>query len=430
MINKNVSKHLDSFLYLFYLIFLVSIICSFRAISSVSIGVILITDLTKNKIETGSFLNKNLKSSLLVCCFIFYLLQAVSLFYTHNFEESIKHLRIKSAIILIPFALSCSNYLTPIVVKNLMKHFILMLSAVMLYCLAIAIRKHFFLHEESNVFFYHELVSPFKQHAVQVSILLFIGLLYLLQLGSNSLYFSGNKFFHLLLLLYFISCIILLSSKLVIIFSAICILYYLIMTFKKKQKRSLIIFSSIFICAVIALVLFTHNPVSKRFNEIASGNISLIEQKNFSPGIYFNGLQFRILQWHFVSQILTEKKAWLTGVSIGDAQTLLDQKYISTNMYVGEATNGGFLGYDTHNQFLESVLQTGIPGLLAFIAICYCMIRLTTKRKSTELIFVVILLIMYSLSESVFETQYGIILFTFFPIVFYYGSKEQDVQTT
>ena len=418
----NTSKYLYHLLYFFYIIFFISVICSLRAISSIVIALILLTSLAKNKIDTGEFFNKNIKNSFLIGCCIFYLLQAASLFYTANFSETITHLRIKSTLVFIPFALCCSNYITPSLRHKLMKYYVWILFAAMLYCFVAALKKYYFLNAENEVFFYHQLVSPFKQHAVQVSILIFTSLIYLLEFTGKK--YFGNKFIHFLLIIYFLFCIVMLSSKLVIIFSAVCCLYYLV-TFLKKKKR-LIVSSLIIIgIAMITLVKATANPVSKRFNEIISGNISMVQQQKFSPAIYFNGLQFRLLEWRFVSQIVTENNAWLIGVSPGDAQNLLDQKYISTKMYIGEpgGSDLGFLGYNTHNQFLESVLQTGILGLLAFLIICYGMIQLALKRKSMELSFIVTLLIGYAFTESFFETQYGIVLVTFFPLFIYYGTE-------
>jgi O-antigen ligase len=77
----------------------------------------------------------------------------------------------------------------------------------------------------------------------------------------------------------------------------------------------------------------------------------------------------------FTAEIVQEQKAWLKGVSPGDAQLMLDQKYITTHMYTGEVgrPDRGYIGFNTHNQFLESLLQNGIPGLLCFVVICAAM---------------------------------------------------------
>jgi len=158
--------------------------------------------------------------------------------------------------------------------------------------------------------------------------------------------------------------------------------------------------------ALSVLILFTRNPINNRFKEIMQTDFRLIEKEKFNPGIYFNGLKFRLLQWKFVSEILNEKKAWLAGISPGDAQDHLNQKYIVKDMYTGTVERGdkGFIGYNTHNQFLESLLQTGILGSLIFLLICGSLVKMAWQRKKAELSFVTMLLIIYSLSESVFET--------------------------
>ena len=67
-----------------------------------------------------------------------------------------------------------------------------------------------------------------------------------------------------------------------------------------------------------------------------NGNLKVLEMDKFNPGMYFNGIQFRLLQWRFTAEILNENDGWWIGVGPGNAQHLIDQKYISTNMYIGE----------------------------------------------------------------------------------------------
>jgi O-antigen ligase len=85
----------------------------------------------------------------------------------------------------------------------------------------------------------------------------------------------------------------------------------------------------------------------------------------------------------------------------------------------------GFIGYHTHNQFLQALLETGIPGLAAFIIICAGLIRLAVKSGNKSMVVLTILLLCYCFSDAVLKTQYGIILFVFFPLFLYKG--QQDV---
>jgi O-antigen ligase len=222
--------------------------------------------------------------------------------------------------------------------------------------------------------------------------------------------------------------LVLLSSKLVIAFTILYLLFFLIRAAKENREFRLAIAGAILLCLVGAsIVLLTRNPVSKRFNEIITGDIGMIREKNFNPGDYFNGLQFRLLEGRFVAEILQQEKAWLIGVSAGDAQKKLDQKYIAANMYIGDPArkDHGFLGYNTHNQFLEATLQSGIIGLLAYCLVCLALVIMMFKRNSSELTAIGILILAYTLNESVFETQYGLVLYLFFPL-FIYKSTAQD----
>lgn len=418
------SKHLDLLLFVWYLIFFISVVFFFRAISSISIGLILITGFIKNKTETCIWLCSDLLNPFLLTCLLFFLVQVIPIISGSDFTERINIIQLKSALLFIPFAMCSSKYINETNRHKLMKYYIWILFTALFYCLSIASYQYFILRSPNDVFFYHELVSPIRQHAIQVSILLFSGLVYLLEKLKTGMYFH-NKKIHFTILFYFIFCMLLLSSKLVIAFTAGCFLYYTILFLKQKTQVRYIIFTSLFTgIAMIMLVLFTQNKVSKRFNEILAGDLNLVQQQNYNPAIYFNGLQFRLIQWRFVSEILTEHHAWSTGVS-ADAQSLLNKKYISSGMYIGDSTTSdhGFIGYNTHAQFLESLLQSGMAGLLVFILICITMISMAIRNKNRELTFMVILIIAYCFNESVFESQYGIILFTFLPLFLYYGTK-------
>ena len=60
---ENQNKFLSALLFVLYLVFLVSLIFSVRAINSISIPLLLIVGLAKNKIEKRNFLSAKLKSS-------------------------------------------------------------------------------------------------------------------------------------------------------------------------------------------------------------------------------------------------------------------------------------------------------------------------------------------------------------------------------
>ena len=182
---------------------------------------------------------------------------------------------------------------------------------------------------------------------------------------------------------------------------------------------------------VITLTFTIKNPISKRFYEIAKGNIKIVTHDSFKKSDYFNGLQFRLLQWKFVGEILTEKKRWLIGVSPGDAQATLNEKYLAKNMYSGETSRGdrGYLVYNTHNQFLQTVLQNGIIGLAVLMMICVPLLKLALQNKKKPGSFIILLLLAWLFTEAAFETQYGIVIFIFFSLFYQLDSQSSLLQT-
>lgn len=424
MTEKN--NRIDNLLYLFYLGFLISVAGSFRAISSIAIGLIILTIFLKNKADTGSWFNNTLRNRYLAACSLYFLLQVIPLADANNFMESWKHVQVKSALLFIPLCFYGGRYINKERFHALMNAFVYVLAILLSWCVGIAFINYHFHHAPITVFFYHQLVSNLGHHAVQFSILVFTGVLYLLQMATGGRYLV-NRGIHFLLTIYLTGGILLLSSKLVIIFLLGYLVFYIFLLLQKNlHTRWAIPVVAVSFVLFIGTILFTQNPISRRFNDVMHGNIGIIQQPSFGPAYYFNGLQFRLLQWRFVKEIMQENNAWLLGVTPADAQTKLNEKYLSTHMYTGESgrSDHGFLGYNTHNQFLEALLQTGMVGLLCFMVICFEMIGMALRQKSRLLWALVIVLIAYAFSESVFETQYGLVLFTFLPLFIYFGQQE------
>jgi len=425
MPENNYTRVLNDLLFVCYLAVFVSLVFGFRAVSSISIALLLIAGLIKNSIEQKRLFNRTIINPLVMFCGLLFLLQFISLLYTADMDQGWKNIRLKSAIVIIPFALCCCDYLNEPIRRRLLKWYCLILFAACLYALYHAVRNYSVTHNPS-VLLYHSLVSIYSGHAVQFSILVFISLLHLFEaLTKRTIVFT--KYADLFLITFFLVFLFLLSSKLVIAFFLAYFLYTMIKSFLFKSISAKFIVISITSLAVFSLFIFsTQNRISNRFREIIQTDFHFIKREKFNPGDYFNGLQFRLLQWEFVPGILNEEKAWLIGVSPGDAQNYLNQQYISMNMYTGTAERGdkGFIGYNTHDQFLESLLETGLIGSLLFLLICWSLVKMIWERKTAELSFVALLLLIYSFSESVFETQYSLFIFLFFSLFFYLSKSK------
>ena len=423
--RENSNTFPDLLLFVLYVIFASSVILAFRAITSISLGCIAVTGLIKTRIEKGHIFNRSLLNPFFILCCLLFAVQMVSVAFSANKVEAWINVWGKSLVVIVPFCLFCCDYITGITRQQIMKWYCVVLFVACVFALTRALYIYITTHDPS-VFFYHQLVEPYSGHAIQFSILVFIALVYLLELEKNKQSLFSNTF-QRLLIIFFSLILLLLSSKLVIVFYLGYLLYFLLMIRTYTSRFIAIGFITAFFI-VCVFVFSTHNPMSNRFRDIVNTDFRVLEKDRFNPGNYFNGLQFRLLQWRFVPQILNDEKAWATGVGVGDGQQLLNDKYVSENMYVGDVQKGGkgFLGYNTHDQFLQSLLDTGIPGCLLYLALCLSLIKMILARRRAPFIFISILLLAYSFSESVFESQYSSIIFLFFPLFFYLDERNDS----
>ncbi len=400
-----------------YIIFFTSLFFSFRAVSSISIAALLVTGLVNLKNSNRSVLSQRRIMVFVATCAVFFLLQLLSPLLNDQLLNW-KDLLLKSGIVFIPLAVFLSARFSPATWKFLLQVYCLLLSVALAFCL-IKAGIAYANDRDIKVFFYHELMKPLRQHAVYFSIFVFFAIIIVLEHARQ-----GRLIFQRpvswLFVTFFAICLLLLSSKLVLFIFLLSLVYYVIIFLKQKMQQKNIIIAIVLIILLIgSLVVTTRNPVGQRFREVFSGDPALVNRDSFEPGIYFTSVQLRLLQWKLVQDILKKQESWWTGVGAAKAQALLDDQYISRNMYVGEPARGdkGYLGFNTHNQFLESLLKNGIPGAIVFLVIILAFIQMGWKKRRTGYIFIFLLLLIYSLIESVFETQYGQVLFTFFPVL-------------
>jgi O-antigen ligase len=192
----------------------------------------------------------------------------------------------------------------------------------------------------------------------------------------------------------------------------------------KKNFRLQAIAGGFFAVLLVVGIIISDNPVHKRFIDL-KGDIELLKREKYDAGIYFNGWQFRLLLWRVTYEIIRDKHAWLIGVGSSDAQEILAEKYRDLGLYAGgrNPDDRGYLEYNCHNQFLQTLLQSGIPGLLFFSGwVCMLFIK-TLSRKEPVLTWSMIIIICFFFIESVCERQYGMILCTLFPLLYIYTYK-------
>lgn len=412
--NTVSSKNICQVFHLLYVVLFVSITFSLRAVSSIVIGLMIVAGLLMNSAGLKNVLRERNWTFFFFAIILFLLLQVLAFLFTEYYQQSWSNIRVKSGLLMVPLAFAVtSSYIRS--ADKLFFQYCLVLAAASLYCLIYNVLT-LGTNSKLSVLFYHELVAPIGQHAVYFSILVLIAIFYLTEKISFKTRLKEVTL-DWFLLIFFSILLLLLSSKFVIGIWVLGVICYLI-TFFNAKRVAMVIFSVIII-AGIAAVSFTKNPVQARFADIFKGELSVVTQAQFDQADYFNGFQFRLLQWRFVPEMLTQQKAWWLGVSPGDAQVVLNEKYVNMNMYTGDPGRNdiGYRAYNTHNQFLETTLQNGITGLLVLVLVCYSLAKLVLARRYWLANIVLLTLMTWLFVEAAFETQYGILIFMLFPLL-------------
>ncbi|TNE81192.1 MAG: hypothetical protein EP332_04830 [Bacteroidetes bacterium] len=264
--------------------------------------------------------------------------------------------------------------------------------------------------------FYHELVRPIGQHAVYFSAILLFSLLLLRQeIQSIYLLLFGSVYGLTLVLL---------SSKLMLGLAALALF---VMVFYKLKNRKIKAVLSLGILALITALLLIPNPVQKRFSDVSVKRLSYVNANHIGQDVYLDGLSLRLIQVRLAFQILKSENAWLLGVGNSAAQTHLDQAYKSLDLYAPESgADRGFIGYNFHNQYLQSWVQGGLLALLMLGGIFIQLAILAIRQRNLTLAMCTALFAAFCLTESVFERQQGVMAFLCFTLLSLAMRPEQD----
>ena len=375
----------------------------------------------------GDFKNKltRLKNDKLFIAFVLYLVvQIAGTALSDDFKTGWKEIESKAGFVVLPLIFCSGSFTDGNLRRRLMFVFSITLTLAACFCMSAAAIRYFLISDET-VFFYHQLVSPLDHHAVYFAVFTFICLIFLMSEGKDHAWFKKNKIAYISWMVFYLFLLFLLSSKMVLFITVAYMLYFLISSVKTaKAKIWRPVIAALSIVLIITAISFTNNPVKKRFVDL-KGDLELLSLTKYNDNMYFNGWQLRLLLWRFTFEVVRDQNAWLTGVGPTNDQQALEQKYLEMGLYGGLQSRGdrGYLEFNCHNQFLQSTLQGGIPGLLIFLIWAVIFLFNVIRKRDPVLTWMAIIIFAFFLTESVFERQYGMVLTTFFPLIYLYTTK-------
>lgn len=393
-------------------------LCFSHGVGSASIAllavVVLLAQFTRNKPK----LSLGARDLVLLAFVALFLLQVFALWYFPTNERSVFEVEKKLSLLLIPVLWVLSRFEW----KRVNEIFFLCFASGLLLSGLIMVSHSLynaFLTGDPKWLFYHNLTAPLPISAIYYSWYLVIALFWpldnLVLLKAKWIATARVVFAGLLLLS---------ASKLFVVLALLLALATVIGRRGAHQIRPKHAFLG-------ALLIGLSYPVVSRFMELRSPHLELVTQDDFTYDSPFNGLNLRLVQWRFGMEILSDQHAWLTGVGPAHKQEMLDAKYEQYGMYTGNPAFGdkGYRQYNFHNQYMETLVANGLPGLFLIVLIIVVLVASKASNHRPAFSSLMIICFAFLLTESTLERRQGVVLFTILVSAAIKPNATHEIQT-
>ncbi|SIT76437.1 O-antigen ligase family protein [Pontibacter indicus] len=342
---------------------------------------------------------------------LLFFLYLTGAFYTDNLGAGFKRLETKSSLLIFPLLIGSAIIRQDYLRKTLLTFAFtcVVLSAVALvYQTFVVLEKNDF-----NYFFSDGLVSIMGKQAAYYSIYVAFSILILIQdLWQR---FSGigwgRKTVFLVAILFLLLFLFLLASRTSLgILLLILIISLVGVGVRYGKLRYTLLMVAALLAFIVGLSVVFPQTVS-RFKSLRNISFDFSNTQDIyhfsgeDSEAKWNGLNMRLAKWVCAIDVIRQNPL---GVGTGDVKDELVEAYRNRNFtYAAENR------FDPHNQFLDTTVAIGIPGLIVLMC-CYLLpLYLAIKQKNWLLGSFAILIIACSITESVLSSAQGVIFICF-----------------
>ncbi len=134
---------------------------------------------------------------------------------------------------------------------------------------------------------------------------------------------------------------------------------------------------------------------------------------------------FQIRNGIYLCSFEVIKKSWLFGYGVGDTQDQLRSCYeanLESNVYE-------VFTFNSHNQYLQVCLSSGIFGLIIFLYSQLSLISYALRNSDTLFLFFLLLCFFCLLSENIFSRHDGVIFYTFIGSMMLFKNEQKIIST-
>jgi O-antigen ligase len=269
--------------------------------------------------------------------------------------------------------------------------------------------------QDYRVFYYQYLAEQTGLNAIFLSNYCLASIAWLLYYG-----FIGRKhapWMYVLIcttIAFLLTMIFLLSSKLLIFLTLVMMVVFVLLL---GYVKGFLLRSVIVIVLIIVTGLVAVSNLSYLKWRITSTELKMYQGEADNQ----NGVAIRLYMWKAVSGLIMERPVLGHGIKGGRLETL--EKYKQDGFEMGVQGD-----YHAHNQYLESWLMAGIPGLVLLLSMMFTALWKAIRTKGFLLLLMVIHFMAQSVFESTFEVQHELVFYIFFIFLFYYhGPRVRNI---
>jgi len=204
---------------------------------------------------------------------------------------------------------------------------------------------------------------------------------------------SKAKFLYYILALLFLIFLLIISARISLISIIIGVLAYFCYA-KNRKKAGLIIITLCF----FSVVMFSINPSLKKRFFISNTNYSIEQMVKFER---------RYFIWSCANDIFFQNKSYLVGSGFVNINNELENCYVNRLDFADEKQQDFFVRskFNTHNQFINFLLSSGVLMFLIFII--FFVLWLKLDYKSYYSFILLLSLILFCSVENVLTRQMG-----------------------
>ena len=216
---------------------------------------------------------------------------------------------------------------------------------------------------------------------------------------------------HLIFLLIFLSTIVLLTTSrnqilvliLIVIISSVFIFKY--------NRTILIPVISLVVISILFFIVYKSTYVFNRFSE----TIHVVQNDTIHPDSR-ESTELRLMAWDVSIDIIRDYVIFGTGT--GDLKKEMDTRYKDKG-YSGALD----FGLNPHSQYLHTFAMLGITGIVLLLLVFLVPLFISIKHRDYLLFLLVLIVGLAALTESIFESQAGIIFYTFFSSILLFSRE-------